>query len=407
MGTLSKSSYTMPIPAGSKIKNGVVSWITKGKPKTGKLSGADKVLVESEVWIARFIDENGETKKISTKTKNHSAAMRMLVKLEDEVVQIRAGVLKRSELVVSKSISEPITKHLDAFCLHKIACGVSDKQVESYKTMLPRMFSESGIETLQDIDAGTLDEWIIYSRNDATPKSRSARTINSYFDRLRTFCLWCVETGRMSKNPTEKIKDQNEEIDKRKQRRSLTPEEIDRLLVAARTRPRQRNGKSSAEEVEIAYRTILGTGLRSSELASLMVYQIDCDHRIIDLKPIDTKNKKGGKQPITENLAMVLRSWIAGKKPKDKVFQHDADSLMSSFRRDCRAAGIELMTPDGRSIDVHSLRRTFGTMLARAGVPLTTTQKLMRHSSPELTAKLYIDVEPIDMQMAVEKLAGF
>ena len=63
--------------------------------------------------------------------------------------------------------------------------------------------------------------------------------------------------------------------------------------------------------------------------------------------------------------------------------------------------------PDGRSIDVHSLRRTFGTMLARAGVPLTTTQRLMRHSTPELTAKLYIDVEPIDMSQAVEKLPMF
>ena len=60
--------------------------------------------------------------------------------------------------------------------------------------------------------------------------------------------------------------------------------------------------------------------------------------------------------------------------------------------------------PDGRSIDVHSLRRTFGTMLARAGVPLTTTQRLMRHSTPVLTAQLYIDVEPIDMALAVDRL---
>ena len=407
MGTLSKPSYTMPIPPGATIKKGVVSWSAKGKIKIGKLSGTGKVLVESEIWVAQYIDESGARKKVSTKTKNHTAALRILTKLEDEVVQVRAGVLKRSDLVASKSAAEPISKHLDAFYVHLSARGVGAKQVKSYKTMLPRMFSEAGIDTLQDIDSGTLDEWIIYSRNDATKKGRSPRTINSYFDRLRAFCLWCVKTGRLTENPTEGIKDQNEEIDKRKQRRSLTPNEIDRLLIAARTRPRQRNGKSSAEEVEIAYRTILGTGLRSSELAALKVFQVDCERRIIDLRPIDTKNKKGGKQPITEHLAEVLRTWIAGKQPGENVFRHDAHSLMSSFRRDCRAAGIELITPDGRSIDVHSLRRTFGTMLARAGVPLTTTQKLMRHSSPELTAKLYIDVEPIDMQHAVDKLPGF
>lgn len=75
--------------------------------------------------------------------------------------------------------------------------------------------------------------------------------------------------------------------------------------------------------------------------------------------------------------------------------------------RDLAAAGIEQSAPDGRSVDVHSLRRTFGTMLARAGVPLTTTQKLMRHSTPELTARLYIDVEPIEMAAAVDKLPTF
>ena len=86
---------------------------------------------------------------------------------------------------------------------------------------------------------------------------------------------------------------------------------------------------------------------------------------------------------------------------------YNKDSIRRSFYADLKAAGIERKSPDGRSIDVHSLRRTFGTMLARAGVPLTTTQRLMRHSTPELTAKLYIDEEPIDMMQAVEKLPEF
>ena len=56
---------------------------------------------------------------------------------------------------------------------------------------------------------------------------------------------------------------------------------------------------------------------------------------------------------------------------------------------------------------MHSLRKTFGTMLARAGVPLITVQRLMRHSTPQLTAKLYIDVDPIDMMQALDKLPVF
>jgi hypothetical protein len=46
-------------------------------------------------------------------------------------------------------------------------------------------------------------------------------------------------------------------------------------------------------------------------------------------------------------------------------------------------------------------------MLAKAGVPLTTTQRLMRHSTPVITAKLYIDVDPLDMANALGLLPTF
>jgi len=72
-----------------------------------------------------------------------------------------------------------------------------------------------------------------------------------------------------------------------------------------------------------------------------------------------------------------------------------------------KVADIERIGADGRSVDVHSFRKTFGTMLAMAGVPLPTTQRLMRHSSPLLTAKLYIDVDPLHMMEALEKLPEF
>lgn len=184
----------------------------------------------------------------------------------------------------------------------------------------------------------------------------------------------------------------------------MTPDEIEKLLTAARTRKGRYNGVLTGDEVEMIYRTMLGTGLRSTEAASIQVWQIDTEKRRINLKPSETKNKKGGFQPVTQYLANRLAHWIKDKDPQDRVFRHTKNTLHASFKRDCKYAGISRTSEDGRSIDVHSLRRTYGTMLARAGVPLTTTQRLMRHSTPELTARLYIDVEPIDMYEAVDKL---
>ncbi|OQB34595.1 MAG: Phage integrase family protein [Candidatus Hydrogenedentes bacterium ADurb.Bin179] len=58
----------------------------------------------------------------------------------------------------------------------------------------------------------------------------------------------------------------------------------------------------------------------------------------------------------------------------------------------------------GRVLDVHALRVTFGTMLARAGVGLATAQRLMRHSTPALTANVYTVLELTDTGAAVNAL---
>ena len=59
---------------------------------------------------------------------------------------------------------------------------------------------------------------------------------------------------------------------------------------------------------------------------------------------------------------------------------------------------------DGRFLDFHALRVTYGTSLARAGVRLQTAQRLLRHSTPVLTANVYTRLELHDLRGAVERL---
>ncbi len=413
MGTLKRQAFTIPMPDGAKVKGDVVTWTAKGKTKTGKLSpDTGRVLVHSETWTARYKDEAGKTVEVSTKCRDRAAANRVLAKLENEVIQIRTGAVSRRDIDLDRAQSEPLAKHLADFYVAQAAKGVGQVQMKHDRTMLPRFFSEADIETLDEITKQTLEKWIVgcLEGRIVAPikkRQRGPRTINSYIDRLRVFCRWAVDEKRMREDPTEKIKDQNEAVDKRKDRIALTAEEVQKLLEIAKTRHRRSSGILSGDEVEMIYRTALGTGLRSSELAALLVHQIEPAKQRIVLRAATTKNKKAAFQPISEELAELLAAWIKDKQPGDRVFSHDKYSLLSSFKRDCKAAGIERKRADGRSVDVHCLRRTFGTMLARAGVPLTTVQKLMRHSTPELTAKLYIDVEEIDLQEAVGKLPAW
>ena len=67
---------------------------------------------------------------------------------------------------------------------------------------------------------------------------------------------------------------------------------------------------------------------------------------------------------------------------------HESGQMLKA---DLEAAGIEYETDEGFA-DFHSLRHTFITNLALAGVHPAVAQKLARHSSIELTMKYYTHV---------------
>ena len=51
----------------------------------------------------------------------------------------------------------------------------------------------------------------------------------------------------------------------------------------------------------------------------------------------------------------------------------------------------------------HDLRKTFASTLAQRGVSTAVTQKLLEHSSPTLTQKIYTNVDPV-LRQSVNQL---
>jgi len=58
----------------------------------------------------------------------------------------------------------------------------------------------------------------------------------------------------------------------------------------------------------------------------------------------------------------------------------------------------------GQHVCIHSLRHTFASRLAGAGVGLLQAQKLLGHSDPKLTAEIYTHLAPEELRAAVEGL---
>ena len=66
-------------------------------------------------------------------------------------------------------------------------------------------------------------------------------------------------------------------------------------------------------------------------------------------------------------------------------------NIFDFLNRDLKFAGIPKTDERGRTLDVHALRTTFGTLLSKGGVAPRTAQAAMRHSDIRLTMQTYTD----------------
>jgi integrase len=90
--------------------------------------------------------------------------------------------------------------------------------------------------------------------------------------------------------------------------------------------------------------------------------------------------------------------------PEGEVWPRNSRGLLRILSRVLTLARIDPKDADGRVVDVHSLRHTCASRLARAGVPITFTQKLLGHSTVELTSKFYIHAGLDEMRAALGQL---
>ena len=208
---------------------------------------------------------------------------------------------------------------------------------------------------------------------------------------------------------------------------SLAPLAFDGIQHAVDLAQRKLEGNTAfLEELDrrgreraLVYKVAVLTGLRRGEIESLTLGHLHLDETtpVLRMKPQDTKNREGVDIPLRVDLADDLRQWIATKanaatvvrmngkrKATDEPLFHVPKQLVKCLDRDLAAAGIAKIDDRGRTVDVHALRHTFGTLLSKGGVAPRTAQQAMRHSDVRLTMNVYTDPRLLDVAGAVDAL---
>jgi integrase len=371
--------------------------------------------VEGGSWIISWFNHEGKRVERSTKTTDRATAERILRERLSETALRRDGVIDPELDRFSIEAKKPLREHVDAYIGHCRRIGQAPRNVSQKESHLNRLLDSSGASRLTDLNSCALERHMALMRDDGL----SARSLNFARQIAVAFMNWCVKTAKVPSNPLLIVPKQDESTDRRRVRRPLNDDELARLMSVAREHGR-----------EAWYMAAAMAGLRRGDLLKLTWSDVDFDAGVITIR--GGKAKRVDQIPMHPQLLEVLRARLRTfpAMPKARVFSSGVTSRtqLNDFLR----AGIareEVVTDedgklvmigqgkwerpktriltddaDGRVIDLHALRTTLGTQLARAGVAPQVAQRVMRHSDYQTTLNHYTVLGLNDTSKAVEAI---
>ena len=204
-------------------------------------------------------------------------------------------------------------------------------------------------------------------------------TLNKDLRNLKTFTKWCRKNRYL--NGELEIKELK--VDE-KPVKSLNDTQVKNLLKAAQPHP----------SMKMRILLALGTGLRRGDIETLKISDIDFEKSCITTSSRKTR-KSMGARPVPVVIIMELKKYFNGStSDQQKLF--DDNFNYKRWKKICRKANLY-------DLKFHDLRKTFGSVLAQNGISTAVTQRLLEHSSPNLTNKVYTNVDPV-LRHAVERL---
>jgi integrase len=229
----------------------------------------------------------------------------------------------------------------------------------------------------------------------------SLQTCNHYAGAAKTFAKWCDSSDRTREDLLRGLKTYNATEDRRHLRRSISVDELKRLLEATRQGPVVLD--MTGPERALCYWLASQTGLRHNELRSIRPESFDWAARTVSVAAAYSKNRQAATLPIPTDLAPILADYVKSLAPGAPVFRLREGRGADMLKVDLAAAGIPYRDASGHVFDFHSLRVELATLADQAGVSPRVVQRLMRHSSLDLTNR-YTRPRAVDIEAAATML---
>ncbi len=362
-------------------------------------------------WYVRYKDHEGIRRTVPGFA-DKAASQQLAAKLEREAAQRKTGLIDRfaehrkRRLLGDSGAWDKVNRdkkldrgHLGDFEAHVRRTATSNKYVETLVPRIRILLERCKFDYWSDITAAGLSAMLDKLRNEGL----SVQTTNFYLESAKRFCGWKVREGRAPDSPIAFMKGGNVRTDRRHDRRALSPEDLSTLIRKTASEPKR--GGMTGPERALFYHFLAETGIRVSEARSLTgaSFRLSAKPPTVVVLAAYSKHRRDDTLLLRAELAAKLKSFLSGKTPTAAAFKLP-DRPVKLLKRDLAAAGIPYVDDANKFADLHSLRHSFISNLARAQVHPNIAKELARHSTITLTMDRYTHCRLEDQQEAIERL---
>lgn len=252
--------------------------------------------------------------------------------------------------------------------------GVTEGTLYEIALSLRNFERLSGKLSSKQITQSVIEQFILQRGNEV-----QRATLNKDIRNFRAFINWCREKRYLNGNiGLKELKEEERPV------RSLNATQIKNLLKASEKYP----------AVKLRILLALATGLRRGDIDSLHISEIDCEGNYIATKSRKTK-KSMASRPVPTHVVSEVSKYIGNLGiGQEKLFSTKFNHRI--WRKVCKKAGLA-------DLKFHDLRKTFCSLLAQNRVSIAVIQRLLEHSSPNLTNKVYTNVDPV-LRQSINRL---
>lgn len=332
-------------------------------------------------------------KRFVFKGKTYNVYANTKMELGEKYVEKLHALESGSETISGNTLISVWTEN----CIEAYKTGQKENTRKTYVRRVRHcILDHIGNRTIADITPMELQQVLnLQSGNSKTQ-------INAVYQALRFIFRHAVENHLRADDPTVYLE---KPAGTSSSRRALTPTERNAVLEVGKTDRRY-----------FFYLLMVLCGCRPSEAAECQGRDISIDHGCYMLHIRGTKTKLSDRYvPLPDELANLVKhtpafEYIACTNVGGKITNYDR--LWHSFKRQlniflgCRLYRNKLIPPYPLAPDLvpYCFRHEYCSNLARKGIDIRTAQKLMGHSTIQMTANIYTHVERDDILAAARIL---